>query len=89
MAKAKRVVLTGPNFATRFLFPGEAVLAEQVEAAQRMRVIPVEPGPELGSRWEWPGWMRQQQHCEACGWQGPFEARERCWGFQRSHYMRS
>ncbi len=85
----KKAELTGPNFATRFPFPGEAVLAEQVVAAQRSNNIQVEPGPELGTRWGWPGWMRQQSRCEACGWQGPFEMRERCLGFQRSHYMRS
>ncbi len=86
MAKA---LLTGPNFATRFPFPGEAVLAMQVQEAQRSNNIQVAPGPELGSRWDWPQWMRQSTRCEACGRLGPYESKERCLGFQRSHYMRS
>lgn len=98
----RKVALLGPYFETRFKKPDDTTLAQQVKDSARWRGI-IDPkfgltypemdeipfGPELGERWTWPPWMQQRSRCEACGWQGPFETKEPCYGRQQSHVMRS
>lgn len=59
---------------------------------ERPRPDPVPPGPDLGEPWEWPDWMSSSHVCGACGHDGRLDQvaqKERCYGHERSRYMRS